>query len=577
MTYFPLQPRYNVYTDSLGEPLDNGYIYIGETGLDPIANPVKVSWDESGLYPVTFPVRTLNGYPLRDGIPAQMYIEQSHNYEYSILINDEDGDEVFSSSTGLGGYFGEDASSLGGQPASYYAADAEVVHIDGDETLNDEKTFSQSIVVANDFGIRLTNLSGTNRLFLAQDTNDDFLLGSTSAATLVRSDGTFTHNGDIIWTSGNDSALAHLDGTQTFTGVNTFDDDIILTNDTNLYGKDTGGTNRVIARVTSSDVLEFGNILLPVNIRSTTTFTNNGNTIWTSGNDSNIAKLDGTQTFTGVNTFAADVTIDSSTEADIFLDSGDYAYESRIFFRVAGVNRGYIGYTNNATASSESLHFNVGGVSNEVLSIDGAGTLTLPETAETKIELTGATNPLISFSEGAVNKGYIRWMSDGYMRIRNLEDSSEIRVADTPIFSPNGSSLYEIWHEGTFAYEESTFTPVLYGATTAGTGTYTAQYGRYQKVGNWVHFRLYLTWTAHTGTGQMRISGLPYTSEANNCAVILIPNNLTYTGDFPIALVLASSTEIGLYNAATGTSLVNLAMDTSANVAITGSYQAVAA
>lgn len=496
MTYFPLQPRYNVYTDSLGEPLDNGYIYIGETGLDPIANPVKVSWDESGLYPVTFPVRTLNGYPLRDGIPAQMYIEQSHNYEYSILINDEDGDEVFSSSTGLGGYFGEDAGSLGGQPASYYAADAEVVHIDGDETLNDEKTFSQSIVVANDFGIRLTNLSGTNRLFLAQDTNDDFLLGSTSAATLVRSDGTFTHN---------------------------------------------------------------------------------GNTIWTSGNDSNIAKLDGTQIFTGVNTFAADVTIDSSTEADIFLDSGDYAYESRIFFRVAGVNRGYIGYTNNATASSEVLHLNVGGVSNEVLSIDGAGTLTLPETAETKIALTGATNPLISFSEGAVNKGYIRWMSDGYMRIRNLEDSSEIRVADTPIFSPDGSSLYEIWHEGTFAYEESTFTPVLYGVTTAGTGTYTAQYGRYQKVGNWVHFRLYLTWTAHTGTGQMRISGLPYTSEANNCAVILIPNNLTYTGDFPIALVLASSTEIGLYNAATGTSLVNLAMDTSANVAITGSYQAVAA
>lgn len=506
MTYFPLQPRYNVYTDSLGEPLDNGYIYIGETGLDPIANPVKVSWDESGLYPVTFPVRTLNGYPLRDGIPAQMYIEQSHNYEYSILINDEDGDEVFSSSTGLGGYFGEDAGSLGGQPASYYAADAEVVHIDGDETINDEKTFSQSIVVANDFGIRLTNLSGTDRLFFAQDTNDDFLLGSTSAATLVRSDGTFTHNGDTIWTSGNDSALAHLAGVEDFTGVKTF-------------------SVQAIFSATSNQIL-----------------------------------------------------IDSANNAEIQLDAGLDASVSQIKAMVAGVNRGTIKYNHNATATSEELDFNVGGITNTIFSVIGDGSVNYSSTTnETKIILSGVDNPLISFQEGTTSKGYIRWMSDGYMRIRNLEDASEIRVADTPIFSPNGSSLYEIWHEGTFAYEESTFTPVLYGVTTAGTGTYTAQYGRYQKVGNWVHFRLYLTWTAHTGTGQMRISGLPYTSEVNNCAVTLVPNNITYTGDFPIALVLASSTEIGLYNAATGAGLSNLVMDTSANVAITGSYQAVAA
>ena len=104
MTYFPVQPRYSVYVDSLGDPLDDGYIYLGKANLDPTVYPAKASWDEAGLYPITFPVRTMNGYPLRDGIPAQMYLNFADNTEYSVLINDEDGVEVFSSTTGLIGF-----------------------------------------------------------------------------------------------------------------------------------------------------------------------------------------------------------------------------------------------------------------------------------------------------------------------------------------------------------------------------------------------------------------------------------------------------------------------------------------
>jgi len=62
-------------------------------------------------------------------------------------------------------------------------------------------------------------------------------------------------------------------------------------------------------------------------------------------------------------------------------------------------------------------------------------------------------------------------------------------------------------------YEEGTFTPVVYGTTSNGTGTYTHQRGSYVKIGNLVNVQIHLGWSAHTGTGDMRMSGLPFNSE----------------------------------------------------------------
>jgi hypothetical protein len=65
-------------------------------------------------------------------------------------------------------------------------------------------------------------------------------------------------------------------------------------------------------------------------------------------------------------------------------------------------------------------------------------------------------------------------------------------------------------------YEEGTFTPVIEGATTVGTGTYTIQNGEYVKVGRQVHVNLRIDWTAHTGTGILKIAGLPFTASNRN-------------------------------------------------------------
>jgi hypothetical protein len=64
-------------------------------------------------------------------------------------------------------------------------------------------------------------------------------------------------------------------------------------------------------------------------------------------------------------------------------------------------------------------------------------------------------------------------------------------------------------------YEEGTWTPVVAGSSTAGTGTYILQEGVYTKIGNMVISSCYVVWTAHTGTGDLTIAGLPFAANGS--------------------------------------------------------------
>jgi hypothetical protein len=61
-------------------------------------------------------------------------------------------------------------------------------------------------------------------------------------------------------------------------------------------------------------------------------------------------------------------------------------------------------------------------------------------------------------------------------------------------------------------YEIGTFTPTIEGSSTAGTGTYTTQQGTYTKIGNLVTISVWVSWSAHTGTGNLQLAGFPFTS-----------------------------------------------------------------
>jgi len=93
-------------------------------------------------------------------------------------------------------------------------------------------------------------------------------------------------------------------------------------------------------------------------------------------------------------------------------------------------------------------------------------------------------------------------------------------------------------------YEEGTFTPTVVGTTIAGVGTYSVQDGKYTKTGNIVKTSFQITWSAHTGTGNIKFGGLPFTSAENVVGSIRCRNVSIPTGHFAQIALVSSTTEI---------------------------------
>ena len=65
---------YPQFFDLDGNPLESGYIYVGTTGGNPETAPVAAYWDAARTIPAAQPLRTLHGYIVRSGTPAQVYV-----------------------------------------------------------------------------------------------------------------------------------------------------------------------------------------------------------------------------------------------------------------------------------------------------------------------------------------------------------------------------------------------------------------------------------------------------------------------------------------------------------------------
>lgn len=59
------------------------------------------------------------------------------------------------------------------------------------------------------------------------------------------------------------------------------------------------------------------------------------------------------------------------------------------------------------------------------------------------------------------------------------------------------------------------WTPIVYGLTSAGTGTYVNQYGWIRRAGILTECWLDVSWTAHTGTGNLAVQ-MPYQAAASS-------------------------------------------------------------
>lgn len=101
MTYYQVISPYEVFEDTDGTPLENGYIYIGTANQNPITNPITVYWDNAFLYPAAQPIRTISGYPDRNGSPGKLFVNLGINPDYSIIINDKHQNMVFYDQTAV--------------------------------------------------------------------------------------------------------------------------------------------------------------------------------------------------------------------------------------------------------------------------------------------------------------------------------------------------------------------------------------------------------------------------------------------------------------------------------------------
>lgn len=160
-----------------------------------------------------------------------------------------------------------------------------------------------------------------------------------------------------------------------------------------------------------------------------------------------------------------------------------------------------------------------------------------------------------------------RQMTLAALRARTLAETLEnknYKFAAVQVPDPDPNTLDD--------YEESTFTPTIVGTTAAGAGTYTLQQGRYTKIGRQVTFDCEVTWTAHTGTGNMKLGGLPFPLAAAFAPVFqILAENLTFANQ------LACQGDAGLSTAsigvmATGAAFAALAIDAAATVRVSGSY-----
>jgi hypothetical protein len=102
MSALSIQPTFPIFTETDGLPLENGYIWIGAANLDPQGNPINVYWDAALTIPAAQPIRTLNGYPSRNGTPGRLYV----NSDYSIRVQNSKGSMVYSAPTATERYNG---------------------------------------------------------------------------------------------------------------------------------------------------------------------------------------------------------------------------------------------------------------------------------------------------------------------------------------------------------------------------------------------------------------------------------------------------------------------------------------
>jgi hypothetical protein len=95
MSALTVQSPFPLFTDVDGQPLEQGQVWLGTAGNNPLTSPITAYWDEALTQVVTQPVTTRGGYPLNGSNIGRLYVASN----YSILVRNRNGYDVLSSLT----------------------------------------------------------------------------------------------------------------------------------------------------------------------------------------------------------------------------------------------------------------------------------------------------------------------------------------------------------------------------------------------------------------------------------------------------------------------------------------------
>jgi hypothetical protein len=189
MTALSIQPTFPIFTDIDGQPLEDGYVFIGTANLNPITNPITVYWDAALTLAAAQPIRTLGGYPMNSGTPARLYV----NSDYSIQVQNKNGSLIYSA-LAAGDRFSGVVVDISSTDVSFIQAGTGAVTRTAQAKMRD-------VVNASDFGVvadgNISAGTGTDNTVALQAAID-----AAQGGRLEFPAGVIFYSGTLTWRNG---------------------------------------------------------------------------------------------------------------------------------------------------------------------------------------------------------------------------------------------------------------------------------------------------------------------------------------------------------------------------------------
>lgn len=592
-----------IFTDLDGQPLEAGYIWIGVENAAPQTNPVAVYWDSALTQPAAQPIRTSNGLPLNNGSPSRLYTASG----YSILVQDKRGMLVYSApsaadlissdlvtfvSSGTGAVtrtvesklrewvsvkdFGAVGDGTTSDVAAFNAALAQggtVVVPKGTYRLNGKVTMAvNGTTLRLDAGVTLL-LSGVpavqspfgNQIHVIA--NDCAVIGSGPSSLLQITGGSQANAVGILHKARLTVRDLTIDGGKS--GGSAFADDTFMSGVSvvaTAAGGATSDANVVIDGCEIRNFIQYGVNVYGELAKGVKVVNCNIHDIGKAGDALSVGA--GIVVTRGVNDFtAANNSLISNKSHGIFCSSaGLSGSQYNISNNICSSNGGHgIGFL------EQLNYFSVAGQGLSRITITGnnCNANTLHGIALNCVDNVGFLSQ-ISVVGNVCNSN----SSYGILSLSNVAPnnvSSLVVMGNTT--NNNTTANISISANATNVQGVAvSFTPAVRGTSTAGVGTYGSQLGTYVRNGQIVTFQIVLDWSAHTGTGNIEITGLPVAALNSEpiSASWVWANGLTITGQ--AALTTLSNQTVATLGAINNGAFAAVAMDTAATLRISGSY-----